>query len=78
MDNGLFHECKVEVKALFERAEEADTVSELCDISYDLGRFAEKVEGFYQRGLFNDAAYRSVIGDANDLMDYILCQEITE
>ena len=52
MDNGLFHECKVEVKALFERAVEADEVSELCDISYDLGRFAEKVEGFYQRGLF--------------------------
>ena len=78
MDNGLFHECKVEVKALFERAEEADTVSELCDISYDLGRFAEKVGGFYLRGLFNDAAYRSVKGDVNELMDLILCQEITE
>ena len=78
MDNGLFHECKVEVKALFERAEEADTVSELCDISYDLGRFAEKVEEFYQRGLFNDAAYRSVIGDVNELMDLILCREVTE
>ena len=78
MDNGLFHECKVEVKVLFERAEEADTVSELCDISYELGRFAEKVGGFYLRGLFNDAAYRSVIGDVNELMDLILCQEITE
>ena len=78
MDNGLFHECKVEVKALFGRAEEADEVSELCDISYDLGKLAEKVEGFYQRGLFNDAAYRSVKGDVNELMDLILCQEITE
>ena len=78
MDNGLFHECKVEVKALFGRAEEADEVSELCDISYDLGKLAEKVEGFYQRGLFNDAAYHSVIGDVNELMDLILCQEITE
>ena len=78
MDNGLFHECKVEVKALFGRAEEADTVSELCDISYDLGRFVEKVEGFYQRGLFNDVAYRSVKGDVNKLMNLILCQEVME
>lgn len=78
MDNGLFHECKVEVKALFARAEEADTVSELCDISYELGRFAEKVGGFYLRGLFNDAAYRSVKGDVNKLMDLIICREITE
>ena len=78
MDSSIFHECKVEVKALFERAEKAHTVSELCDISYDLGRFAEKVEGFYQRGLFNDAAYRSVKGDVNELMDLILCREVTE
>lgn len=75
--NEIYHDMKVTVKNLCERAQEADTVSELCDISFDLGKLVENVYGLYCRGQLNDAAYRSIIGDTNDLMDYILCQEVT-
>lgn len=78
MNNELYHIYEADVKNLCERAQEADTVSELCDISFDLGKLVQKVYNLYGTGQLDDTAYRSIIGDTNDLMDYILCQEVTE
>ena len=72
MDNGLFHECKVKVKALFERAEEADTVSELWDISSELGEFIDRTTNLYCSHQLTKEAHHSISRDTDVLVDYIL------
>ncbi|MGN0666447.1 MAG: hypothetical protein ACI4KF_07970 [Huintestinicola sp.] len=75
--NEKFHYIKVEVKNLYKRAEEADTVSELCDISYELGKLVQNAYSLYALNQLNNAAYHSIITDTNNLMDFILAKEAT-
>lgn len=75
--NEKFHDIKVEVKNLYKRAEEADTVSELCSISYHIGILVQRTHSLYNRNLLTDAAFHSIITDTNNLMDFILAKEAT-
>lgn len=69
--NEKYHDIKTSLKALFERAEEADTVSELYLIAMNSGLLVKAAMELYKANLITLIDYGCILADADKLIDFI-------